>query len=968
MSSTRTLAAAAALFLGEPAFAADTLQIRVATERWDQQGHLCFYDQDLSNGLDLLNRNMVVIWLEDEATGRYVRTLYRWGQNYIYNLEDWAIASDMVVDGVSSATQPCYSGETCGSGANQMTAPPFLDTGAITISDLPDGSYRVRIETSSCEVADEYASGTMSWETPDTTLSFTKGRSSQANVTFPDAFPFSGIRLDYVVGAGNAPPGIHAGADQWITPSGSVAQATVSVTTTDDTGTPSILWSFEAVEPAGGTATFADPSSATTDVSFTVSGIYTLRATASDGQGATSFDRVKVYVNARLVAAEADAEVYSGNPNRTMGVLVRNPPAAYNAGAWVYSWGANNAPPCNAGNADRARGYFRFDVGAASSTIDLARLQLPIAEQRRDTAKWHDLYILTDAMDDWVPAQADDEATITWNNQPVAGGNASGLQLAGTYRHRLDYNTWVEIDLDVPAITSLDSNGLWSLFYSPRDLCNGMGVAARENRMEPRVLIVDHWQSAANASPVAVAGPMQTRVDADGNGMEVVTLDGTGSTDDVAVITYEWREGATLLGTGATLPVTLALGLHAIDLTVIDGAGAFDTASVQVLVDDRFRPNDTSAEGEPIVGDAGGRLYANLFTLDQDWFVLDLAGGGDLTVAMSAPGGDLDVILYQSDATTEIDRAETASLMETVSASGLAAGQYYVEVRSAQGAATASAFDLTVTVAGPALSVALSPTSASESAGRIAAGTVSINTPSPADTIVMLSSQNVARLSLPVASVTIPSGQTSAPFDLQVADNTIADGNATVTVRAAAAGFNPGSADFLVIDDDGVSLLVSWSQASASLSETRSPLVILDLQLSAAAPSDVVVPFTVEGTASGGADFDSGPLSSGTLTITAGNDETSLLFSIIDDTVDEPDETVILRIGSPAGAVAGTPSTFTLTITDDDAPEVPFMGNDPPNDAGGGCGCRAASRSPFEPGIGLALLALLGLSRRRGGR
>ncbi|MEN6347354.1 MAG: HYR domain-containing protein [Armatimonadia bacterium] len=55
-------------------------------------------------------------------------------------------------------------------------------------------------------------------------------------------------------------------------------------------------------------------------------------------------------------------------------------------------------------------------------------------------------------------------------------------------------------------------------------------------------------------------------------------------------ITYQWKEGTTVLGYGKTLKVTLPLGLHNILLTVTDLAGQTDTDTVQILVQDTTPP------------------------------------------------------------------------------------------------------------------------------------------------------------------------------------------------------------------------------------------------------------------------------------------------------------------------------------------------------------------------------------------
>jgi hypothetical protein len=87
-----------------------------------------------------------------------------------------------------------------------------------------------------------------------------------------------------------------------------------------------------------------------------------------------------------------------------------------------------------------------------------------------------------------------------------------------------------------------------------------------------------------NRPPTASAGPDATQMVASG-GSATFTLDGSGSMDpDGTIVSYEWREGTTLLGTGARLTRLFGAGAHTVSLTVTDDGGATDTDTVTIRV------------------------------------------------------------------------------------------------------------------------------------------------------------------------------------------------------------------------------------------------------------------------------------------------------------------------------------------------------------------------------------------------
>ncbi|HEX5707368.1 MAG TPA: PxKF domain-containing protein [Pyrinomonadaceae bacterium] len=94
---------------------------------------------------------------------------------------------------------------------------------------------------------------------------------------------------------------------------------------------------------------------------------------------------------------------------------------------------------------------------------------------------------------------------------------------------------------------------------------------------------------AAAADPIADAGEDQT-VECAGS-LTSVTLDGTGSTPGSGTInSYTWTEGATTLGSGDTLVVSLPPGSHTITLTVTDTGGGSDSDDVVIDIVDTTPP------------------------------------------------------------------------------------------------------------------------------------------------------------------------------------------------------------------------------------------------------------------------------------------------------------------------------------------------------------------------------------------
>jgi hypothetical protein len=110
---------------------------------------------------------------------------------------------------------------------------------------------------------------------------------------------------------------------------------------------------------------------------------------------------------------------------------------------------------------------------------------------------------------------------------------------------------------------------------------------------------VQKFGPASATPPTANAGADQT-IECAG-ATTPVTLDGTASTAGTGTInSYSWSEGATTLGSGATLGVSLPSGSHTITLTVTDTGGGSDTDDVVINIVDTAAPTINVIGANPL--------------------------------------------------------------------------------------------------------------------------------------------------------------------------------------------------------------------------------------------------------------------------------------------------------------------------------------------------------------------------------
>ncbi|MYI19633.1 MAG: hypothetical protein F4121_05985, partial [Acidimicrobiia bacterium] len=164
--------------------------------------------------------------------------------------------------------------------------------------------------------------------------------------------------------------------------------------------------------------------------------------------------------------------------------------------------------------------------------------------------------------------------------------------------------------------------------------------------------------------------------------------------------------------------------------------------------------------------------------------------------------------------------------------------------------------------------------------------------------------------------LTIPAGSGAATIRVPIVDDSLDEPAETFTLtlaapRNAALGDGAASATGTIVDDDGPPHL---SVADVTAPEGNAA-VMFTVTLDAASSNDVTVDYaTSDGTATAGEDYTA---VSGTLTVPAGETAAKISVPVLDDSLDEPDETFTLTLSGAQNAVAPR-GPITATIVDDE--------------------------------------------------
>ncbi|NNG47880.1 MAG: hypothetical protein HKM86_12325, partial [Deltaproteobacteria bacterium] len=177
-------------------------------------------------------------------------------------------------------------------------------------------------------------------------------------------------------------------------------------------------------------------------------------------------------------------------------------------------------------------------------------------------------------------------------------------------------------------------------------------------------------------------------------------------------------------------------------------------------------------------------------------------------------------------------------------------------------------------------------------------------------------------------TMTFPPGERKRSIEVQFGDDAVHEEAETIVVTLfdpenAVLGEN--SAHTLTIMDDDPLPSASFSVASQRVEENAG-MVSVEVLLSEASGMTVAVPYTVsEGTAMGGTDYIQ---AGGVLFFSPGKTQKSIQLTLLEDTLNEGNETLTVFLGAPGHAVQGPIAKHVVNIVDDDPlPAVLFSRN-----------------------------------------
>ena len=148
--------------------------------------------------------------------------------------------------------------------------------------------------------------------------------------------------------------------------------------------------------------------------------------------------------------------------------------------------------------------------------------------------------------------------------------------------------------------------------------------------------------------------------------------------------------------------------------------------------------------------------------------------------------------------------------------------------------------------------------------------------------------------------------------------DSVLDVQRTIMTSNLGVGTTLSALDYAALEDIGWDVLppndpsVQFSVTTASAAESDGTISVL-VTLSAVAESEITVPFSFAGTTTAGSDYNF--TSSTPLRFAEGQDRATIKINLVEDNVFEPDETIVITLGNPTGAILGANTQQTITVS-----------------------------------------------------
>lgn len=218
----------------------------------------------------------------------------------------------------------------------------------------------------------------------------------------------------------------------------------------------------------------------------------------------------------------------------------------------------------------------------------------------------------------------------------------------------------------------------------------------------------------------------------------------------------------------------------------------------------------------------------------------------------------------------------------------------------------------------PALRFARASESVAESAGEISVS-LRLSAPTSCPITAKLKYRGSAVLGRDFTAptqVNIAVGQSHATFKLRVTNDKLDEANETIQLElgalSAAVKTSPSTRTLTITDNDPTPS-VAFIRPSVDAQENRGVESVV-LRLSAVSGRSVTVPLRYSGGATRNTDY-RGP---DTVSIPAGRREASIPITILDETAKEPQESIVIDLGTPTDATAGGSKRHTIRIAASD--------------------------------------------------